>query len=101
MSAAYWLNLRGYDPAAEARKLDRPILVLQGERDYQVTLADFTGWRHALDRQRDVTFHLYPGLDHLFLMGTGKSTPAEYRQPGHVAEVVVRDIATWITAQAR
>ena len=101
MSAAYWLNLRGYDPAAEATQLERPILVLQGERDYQVTLADFSGWRAALDHQRDVTFHLYPGLDHLFLMGTGKSTPAEYRQPGHVAEVVVTDIATWITEHAR
>jgi dienelactone hydrolase len=37
----YWLALRGYDPAAQAAKLTRPLLILQGERDYQVTMKDF------------------------------------------------------------
>ena len=39
--AAYWLDLRGYDPPAAAADLAKPVLVLQGGRDYQVTAADY------------------------------------------------------------
>jgi hypothetical protein len=35
-------------------------------------------------------------LNHLFISGTGKSTPEEYSLPGHVAEEVIQDIAAWI-----
>jgi len=45
-----------------------------------------------------VTFHSYAALNHLFIAGTGPSLPAEYQVPGHVAEDVIRDIATWILA---
>ena len=30
------------------------------------------------------------------IAGTGKSLPAQYQTPGHVADDVVRDIAAWI-----
>jgi hypothetical protein len=42
--------------------------------------------------------HGYPALNHLFIAGTGPSFPAEYQVPGHVADQVIRDIATWIVA---
>ena len=93
---AYWLDLRAYDPAGTARSLHLPMLILQGARDYQVTTADFDGWKAALDSRPSVSFKLYPDLNHLFITGKGKSTPAEYEQAGHVAEAVVADIAEWI-----
>ena len=46
--ASYWLDLKGYDPAAAAKKLGIPMLILQGERDYQVTMADFALWKTAV-----------------------------------------------------
>jgi pimeloyl-ACP methyl ester carboxylesterase len=46
--ASYWLDLRGYDPPAAAAKMPQPMLVLQGERDYQVTTEEFNRWRSAL-----------------------------------------------------
>jgi fermentation-respiration switch protein FrsA (DUF1100 family) len=70
--------------------------VLQGERDYQVTMEEFNRWKSALAGRTDVTFHSYPSLNHLFVAGAGMSLPAEYYTPGHVSEDVVRDIATWI-----
>jgi dienelactone hydrolase len=92
----YWLDLRSYKDAGVAPKLSIPILVLQGERDYQVTLVDFDGWKRALKGKRNVTFKLYPGLNHHFMPGKGPSTPQEYDQPNHVAKEVVDDIAAWI-----
>ena len=80
--ASYWLDLRGYDPPSAAKALKQPMLVLQGERDYQVTMAEFEKWKAALAGRTNVTFRLYPALNHLFIAGTGKSLPAEYRHPG-------------------
>jgi uncharacterized protein len=98
--ASYWLDLRGYNPPEAAKALDRPLLVLQGERDYQVTPDNFEAWKKALADRKDVTFKSYPRLNHLFIEGEGSSSPAEYQKPGHVAEAVVADVAGWIKGQA-
>jgi fermentation-respiration switch protein FrsA (DUF1100 family) len=92
----YWLDLRDHDPAAVARSLKQRLLILQGARDYQATEADFEGWKKALSSRPTATLKMYPDLNHLFMTGKGKSTPAEYEQAGHVAEGVVTDIAAWI-----
>ena len=96
--AGYWLDLRGYDPAAVAKDLPQPMLILQGGRDYQVTEADYDGWQAALGDRVDVTLTFYPDLNHLFMTGEGMATPAEYERPGNVAQEVVDDIATWVLA---
>ncbi len=95
--AAYWLDLRSHPPAATAAELDIPMLILQGERDYQVTMADYAGWRQALAGRPNVVFVSYPELNHLFIAGEGASGPEEYQRPGNVSQQVVRDIASWIT----
>ncbi len=96
--ASYWLDLRGYDPATAAKSLKQPLLVLQGERDYQVTMADdFVKWKAALGGNPNVTFHTYPTLNHLFMPGVGKSLPTEYETAGHVPVDVINDIAGWIS----
>ncbi len=97
--ASYWLDLRGYNPPEAAKALHRPMLVLQGERDYQVTPDHFEAWKKALEGRKDVTFKSYPGLNHLFIEGEGKSSPVEYQKPGHVMEAVVADVAGWIKRQ--
>lgn len=99
MPAAYLMDLVKYDPAAEAKAVKMPMLILQGERDYQVTMEDFAGWKKALAGRKDVTFKSYPDLNHLFAKGKGKSRPAEYTRPGNVAPEVVEDIARWILAR--
>jgi hypothetical protein len=45
---AYWNDLDAYRPAHMAATLVMPMPILQGERDYQVTLEDLQGWRDAL-----------------------------------------------------
>ncbi len=93
---SYWLDLRGYNPAQVAATIDRPMLILQGGRDYQVGIEDLNGWKLTLSSRSDVQFKLYPELNHLFMPGEGKSTPAEYESPGHVAPEVIADIANWV-----
>lgn len=94
--AEYWLSLRGYDSAKTAAGLSMPILVLSGERDYQVPLADFELWQKVLKDKSSATLKRYPGLNHLFITGTGEPNPKEYQVEGHLAEEVVNDIAAWV-----
>ncbi|NLE73923.1 MAG: alpha/beta fold hydrolase [Actinobacteria bacterium] len=94
--ATYWLDLRDYDPPLAAATLARPTLVLQGGRDYQVTEADLRLWEAALSTVPGCSFTLYPELNHLFMEGQGKSIPSDYLRQGHMAEVVIKDIGTWI-----
>jgi hypothetical protein len=92
----YWLDLKGYNPAEKAKSLGLPMLVLQGERDYQTTMKDFDLWKASVGSSKGVVMKSYPALNHLFVAGEGKSMPAEYNKPGHVAPEVVDDIAGFV-----
>src|SRR5258708_674329 len=95
--AAYWYQLDTLRVTARARSLKTRMLILQGGRDYQPTMADFALWQRALAGRRNVTLKAYPDLNHLFVTGTGKATPQEYQGPGgHVAPVVIDDLVRWI-----
>ena len=96
---AYWLDLKSYDPVDLAASLPQPILILQGGRDYQVTVADdLSRWESGLLAHKDTSFKTYPDLNHLYVTGTGMATPAEFNQPGNVAPEVIDDIAAWVKA---
>lgn len=101
ISPAYWLDLQNYNPAQTAQSLEMPILVLHGQRDYQVSMEDFAGWQQALAPRPNVKLTSYPDLNHLFMTGEGRSTPEEYANPGNVAQVVVEDIASWLRSQQK
>ena len=93
---AYWLDLRAYDELSVARSLPQRMLILQGERDYQVTVPDdFDRWTEALAGHAAVTTHRYPRANHQFIDGTGPPSPADYERPGHVARQVITDITRW------
>jgi dienelactone hydrolase len=96
--AKYWLDLALHAPLQEVAGETRPFLILQGERDYQVTLADFELWREALSSNSRARFKSYPKLNHAFIAGDRPSAPSEYMVAGHVAEEVVRDIAEFLAA---
>jgi uncharacterized protein len=92
----YWLDLKGYDAAADAKKLGMPMLILQGGRDFQVGPAEFEAWKTAMAKSKNVTAKSYPSLNHLFVAGEGKSNEQEYRKPGHVSAEVIDDIAKFV-----
>lgn len=93
---AYWAFANQYKPLEVVRKLALPILVLQGERDYQVTMQDFDLWHTALAGNPKAMFKTYPRLNHLFQEGEGKSVPLEYSRPAPIPAYVMDDIAAFI-----
>lgn len=84
-------------PADSAAALSRPVLVMQGERDYQVTMADFRLWQQRLGGCSRAVFRSYPKLNHLFLEGdNAMSNPVEYNIPGTVPDYVIDDMAAFV-----
>lgn len=96
LPSAWLLDVKNYDPASDAAKLTIPMLFLQGERDFQIGIKDFTRWKSALNGHANATFQSYADLNHLFMSGKGRSLPAEYATPSNVSEAVIADIAKWI-----
>jgi uncharacterized protein len=94
--AVYWLSLRAYHATETANRIKQPLLLLQGERDYQVTPSELELWKKALAGRKEVEYRSYAKLNHLFIEGEGKSRPQEYAKAGAVAAEVVEDIAAWI-----
>lgn len=93
-SGAYWLSVRA-PPADAAKKVKGRLLVLQGERDSQVTMADFAIWQHALEKRPGTSFKSFAKLNHQFIEGEGPSTAEEYEKPGHVSPAVIETLTSY------
>lgn len=94
--AAYWVDLNNYDQVATMKRLNKPVLVLQGNYDFQVSVIDYNLWKTGLAGNKNVSMKLYPELNHLLSIQKEKGTSAQYRMPGNVSAEVIDDIAEWI-----
>ncbi|MFO8078410.1 MAG: DUF3887 domain-containing protein [Thermoplasmatota archaeon] len=94
---SYWEYLSTYNPISVTQNLSIPVLILQGERDYQVTYEDdFLIWKQTFQNKSMVSLQSYETLNHLFISGSGPPTNTEYVTPGNVDQEVITDLASWI-----
>ena len=94
--SAYWKWLAAYDILQAAEEIRQPVLLLQGEEDYQVTMEDFGIWQDVLGKNENWQLISYPGLTHVFVPGEKSEGSAVYAREGHVQEDVIADIAAFI-----
>jgi dienelactone hydrolase len=94
--ASYWIDLNNYDQLAASKRIKNRILILQGVHDFQVSVQDFNIWRTSLAANKNVSFKLYPDLNHLLSSQKEKGTGAQYRTPANVSPVLINDISVWI-----
>ena len=97
----YYFKEMGQPTVAQwLEKTSKPMLVLQGEKDFQAKAAvDFEGYRELLSNRDNVTFKLYPGLNHAFVPARFDSiadAKKEFTPERHIGPEVLDDIAGWI-----
>lgn len=92
----YWVDLDSYYPVKQAKNIKKPVLVLQGERDYQVTMKQFAIWKKNFNKSENWTFISYPSLNHFMMAGYGNPTLGEYKTRSHVDNKVTQDIIQFI-----
>ena len=96
MPSFYWQSLVNYNQIKTAKKVKQPILILQGERDYQVTMIDYNIWKKELGENPKNKFISYPKLNHMFMKGEGKSSPEEYQKQNNVDLKVIMDMLEFV-----
>ena len=94
--SAYWKWLADYDILQAAKNITRPVLLLQGEEDYQVTMEDFGLWKDALGGNENWRMISYPGLTHVFTAGQKTEGAEVYTRSGRMDPRVIQDIADFI-----
>ena len=97
----YYFKEMGSHPAPDyLAKSEKPMLILQGEADFQVKAdRDFRQYKELLADRDNVTFRLYPGLNHCFVPTLGMNianAKKEYAKERHIPAEVLDDIAGWI-----
>ncbi len=107
LSAWYLRHLENIDAAKLHLQDKKPVLVMQGEKDRQVTMKDFYLWKERLAGHPDAVFTSYPELNHLFGQYEGEPVPpaqlvtVEYMQPTPIPQQVIDDIAAWAKERAK
>ena len=94
--SSYWKWLAEYDILQAADEITEPVLLLQGEEDYQVTTVDFDIWKETVGAKENWKLISYPGLTHIFMTGQKSEGSAAYSRDGKVDTQVIRDIASFI-----
>ena len=81
----------------------KPVLIMQGGRDFQVLADDdFKAFKEQLAGRGNVTYKLYPELNHCFVPAIYDDilkASKEYSVERHIGEDVIADIAEFIYAQ--
>ncbi|WCM42308.1 lysophospholipase [Flavobacterium sp. CBA20B-1] len=91
-----------YNPEKNIAKIKAKALILNGEKDVQVTAKEnLEGWRKGLAHNKNVTIKSYPNLNHLFqLAKTGM--PDEYGTIETTMEpAVLEDITKWLNENVK
>lgn len=97
----YWRSLQQMDAMEAVEQLDIPLLILQGDADFQVYPdKDYTLWQQTLQSRDNAEFHLYSGLNHLFMPTQGKQDVSEYAVQSQVDSQVITDIAAFVQQYA-
>ena len=97
--APYWKWLAAYDILQAAEEITEPVLLLQGEEDYQVTMTDFAIWQETFGEKNNWQMISYPGLTHLFMPGQKSEGSAAYTREARVDVQVIQDIAGFMLAE--
>ena len=98
--SSYWKWLADYDILQAAEEIKQPVLLLQGEEDYQVTAEkDFSIWQEAFGGKENWTLIAYPGLTHCFTPGLRSEGANVCARPEKVDAAVIQDIADFVTAR--
>lgn len=103
MSLYYFQEMGRKTAADYLLESSKPVLIMQGGKDFQVLADDdFRAFREQLAGREDITYRLYPGLNHCFVTAIYDDilkASKEYGVERHIGEDVINDIADFIHGQ--
>jgi fermentation-respiration switch protein FrsA (DUF1100 family) len=105
VAGATWLReFLSYDPLPAIRRMRQPILILQGERDRQVSAENAQLLADAAQQagNPDVTVRVLPSLNHLFLPSkTGAVSEYSSLETVALGDDLLGVLRDWLTTRLR
>lgn len=100
-ASLYYFKEMGKKTAADyLKESDKPVLIMQGGKDFQVLPSeDFAAFREQLQGRDNVEYRLYDELNHVFVKGIYNDilkAGKEYKVEQHIGAEVIDDIAAFI-----
>lgn len=95
----YWKSDAEYDAQAAFKKVKQPLLILQGGKDYQVTVKDYNNWMDWKKKynKKNVDGVLLPEMNHIMNISTDeRSSPNEYYKDAEFEVELIQEIKKWI-----
>ncbi len=93
----YFKVLDELDSLSILKSMNKPVLILQGSADFQVfPEMGYDLYKQALGSKKNFEFHMFEGLNHLFMPTTGLGTREEYEHPAHINQEVIDSISDFI-----
>lgn len=92
----YLLDLTNYDQVDNAKSITKPVLVINGESDYQVTMKDFNIWVSQMKNHKNFHFKSYKGLNHIYTESSSTPSPTDYEKEAPINKEVIQDIANFV-----
>lgn len=91
------------DPLQVANTITAPVLILQGEKDLEVSVKDAQYLNEALDRahHKDFTLKLLPEADHLLKRNPGAVSTAVYQQARPLDATLLTTLTEWLQKRAK
>ena len=102
----YYFKEAGQKTAADyLLQSDKPVLIMQGGKDFQVLADDdFAKFKELLADRNNTYYRLYPQLNHVFvdaIYDDISKASKEYGTERHIGEEVIGDIASFIDQVCR
>lgn len=94
----WWYEQKDYVPGEVAKEQNKPLFIVQGENDWQVSMKQFDYWKQELKDRNNVQFKSYPKVNHLLTVYDGVSIGAEYAQSANVSPDIIKDVAAWVNS---
>lgn len=97
----YYFKEMGEKTAADyLQQNEKPVLIMQGARDFQVLADDdYVKFKELLAERKNTYYKLYPALNHVFVEAIYDDitkAAKEYRTERHIGGEVISDIASFI-----
>ena len=100
VTAYYFKEMMEYPIVELLKKLEKPVLFLQGADDFQVNIEkDYKLYQQIMEGKMNCTFKLYEGLNHAFVNSLSNDinqAKQEYNKERHIPEYVMQDIVDWM-----
>ncbi len=97
LTQTYWEYILNNNIETQIKDIQKPILVINGGKDYQVVELDFQVWKENLKNNDKAEFIWYDNLNHLLMQTQSeKPGPGDYYKPDNIDEQVIMDITNWI-----